>query len=149
MVLEPTMTAPTSNDHERALALARTVAQLARVNTAIEKLSTQTDNTDPTLILESTNVDTDLMLAEAKDDIQLGLILFEAVESVSDVFARPGLPASAMRGIAKRPRHVTAGRTAPARPTTRHDAVLKAARVLRRALQKRFPLTWQKLLEGT
>lgn len=144
------MTPPTFNDHQRALVLAKTIAQLARVNTAIDKLSIHTCGTDRTIGLDDADVDADLMLAEAEDDIWLGMILFEAVERVAPDHRRRTVMRScarAPRGIAKRPRHISGGRTTPARWTTRHDAVLNAARVLRRALQKRFPLTWPKLLE--
>lgn len=142
----------TSTADQHARALAQAIARLARVSTSIDNLLRRASSHDSNIVgLHAADTDVDLMLAEAEDDLRLGAILFEAVESA--VLVAVDSHAQASRGISKRPRHVNSGargRAPSAKSTTQHDAVLlKAARVLQRALQTRFPLTWPKLLEET
>lgn len=153
MTTDPSPLPPsTSTADQHARALAQAIARLARVNTSIDNLLRHASSHDTNIVgLHAADTDVDLMLAEAEDDLRLGAILFEAVESAGLVAVDSHAQAS--RGISKRPRHVNSGargRAPSAKSTTQHDAVLlKAARVLQRALQTRFPLTWPKLLEET
>lgn len=153
MTTDPSPLPPsTSTADQHARALAQAIARLARVNTSIDNLLRRASSHDSNIVgLHAADTDVDLMLAEAEDDLRLGAILFEAVESA--VLVAVDSHAQGSRGISKRPRHVNSGargRAPSEKSTTQHDAVLlKAARVLQRALQTRFPLTWPKLLEET
>lgn len=153
------MTTP-KNTNEQALTFAKTVAHLARVNSAIHRHMQNGPADEAISRLQAEMCDADSMLATAEDDLRLGSLLFTAVDSVSleDEQIQPTskcptasrVAGQATRGIAKKPRHIKGQVDGGMELAISTDPkLMKAAHALRCSLQNRFPLTWQKLLEDS
>ncbi|PPJ56446.1 hypothetical protein CBER1_05487 [Cercospora berteroae] len=153
------MTNSMSSSEKQALTIAKAVARLARVNSAIHRHMQDNAADESISKLEAEMYDTDSMLATAEDDLRLGSLLFTAIDSVSlgdEQTQQTGtgpttsrIAGQASRNTVKRPRHIKGQADGGNELAISIDPeMMEAAHALRCSLQKKFPLTWQKLLEN-
>ncbi|KXS94241.1 hypothetical protein AC578_10102 [Pseudocercospora eumusae] len=139
-----------SNAHR----LAVSVSQMARVNTQIDRVQEALQEFGHTRIfydaaLEMPNSESDI---DKADDMRLAMLLLKSIDEVEDVEEVSQHECTAAtdmhKGVFEEPlgRKTVAQSTALNR-TSDEPKMLKLGHCLRLALQRRFPLTWERLLE--
>lgn len=139
---------------EKTHRLAVSVAQMARVNTRIDRVQHALQEigharTSFDATLDMPNLDSDI---DKADDMRLAMLLLKSVDEVKDVgeaiHNECAGAADMHKGVFKKPlRCKTVAQSSALNSTSDELTMLKLGHCLRLALQRRFPLTWERLLQ--